>query len=695
MYIIPTVHPAALLRGERPIIDAITADLGKANRVSMYDHSQVENHVIVHPSNPSGLEATVREARAWIARWRSLRCPVAIDVESSSLYYWRCKLYSIGLCGCDGYFTGVAFTLADLHTLPPEAERVMAEDLRQLLLDPDVENLFHNGPYDMPVLRKKGFDIVGPIMDTLSLDHLIQPDVPHDLGWIGHQWLDVEPWKLNHEGRKQAFTKDIIELLVYNNKDAINTAKLRNPLLQEVYDRGMDQRLVAFQMSLVWLATQMELAGIPVNKDKWIAQGQALWSRCEFLRYRMRNYLGWPDFNPDSHDQLREAIYSARFAGSPWNLGLQAKALTEKTNRPATSYDALVHYIQHPFVRDAVEYTEKRSAWGNRYKTAEAAARIESAKKGKYVAPKWADNSEFHKVYEDDGRFHLQWKPHEKMKGTRLATAPNFQNVPEDERWIFEALEGRVFVGADKDQLELRIAACLAGAGDLLAVMRDPKSDPHRWICRQIYDDFDTYSPEDQQRTRNGTKNVEYASLYRAGVDTVHNTILTNKKIPYAVRAGLDRDTVSHIYYALFAPGKGPFHPLSIYHDRNYALAKQLGYLEIPPFGRRRCFPQEIPPYTECANWPIQSTAGEIVADEGVRIQLELLRRYHGTAYIILHLHDALYVECNERDAEDIRDLVNELFGRTILEGPAGPVYLTAKAKISKSLAMEEYRLAA
>lgn len=685
-YIIPTVHPAALYRGERPIIDAILADLAKGGRVSRYDHSQVENHVIVHPSNPSGLETAVREARAWITRWRTNRVPTAVDVESSSLYYWRCRLYSSALCGVDEYFTGVAFTLADFHTLPPEAERILTTDMQGLLADPLVEKIFHNAPYDMSVLRRKGFAVTGPITDTLSLDHLIQPDCPHDLGWIGHQWLDVEPWKVDHEGRKLAFSTDPVELLVYNSKDAINTAKLRNPLLAEIYERGMNQKLISFQMGLSWLATQMGLAGIPVNYGLWRAQGQQLWNRCEFLKHRMRNYLGWPQFEPTNHHQIREVIYGPRWSGAPWNLGLKAKLLTEKTNRPATSYDALVHHIDHPFVRDIIEFTEKRAAWGNRYRTAEDVAERDYAKTGRRHAPKWVDNSEYHKVYEEDGRLHPRWKPHEKMKGSRMGSEPNCQNVPEWERVIFEAPPGRVFVGADKDQLELRVAACLAGAGELLEVMRDPAQDPHRFVCRKIYDDFDTYSPADQKRTRNGTKNVEYASLYRGGVHTVHNTILTNKRIPHSIRAGLSFEMVSYIYHALFRPGTGPFWPLTSYHDRNYAHAQQKGYIEIPPFNRRRFFPQEYPPYTECANWPVQTCGSDIVGKEMIEIQLALLDRYKGSAYIIIHGHDAVYVECEARHAEEVKKLVNEIFGHTTLEGPEGPVYLTAKAKIGRNL---------
>jgi DNA polymerase I-like protein with 3'-5' exonuclease and polymerase domains len=92
------------------------------------------------------------------------------------------------------------------------------------------------------------------------------------------------------------------------------------------------------------------------------------------------------------------------------------------------------------------------------------------------------------------------------------------------------------------------------------------------------------------------------------------------------------------------------------------------------------------PPYTEVANWPIQCLGSDIVGKEMVDIDEELKRQHFKDAHIILHGHDAVYIECRENDAEAICVIVDRLFGHSVVDGPAGPVILTSKAKIGRNL---------
>ena len=151
--------------------------------------------------------------------------------------------------------------------------------------------------------------------------------------------------------------------------------------------------------------------------------------------------------------------------------------------------------------------------------------------------------------------------------------------------------------------------------------------------------------------------------------------------MPPSLRARLTEQEVKRIIRAYF----GRYPEIPAYHDRNYDCASKYGYVETLPFGRRRWFPISPPPYTEIANWPTQTAGSDIVTSEMVLIQYELKKQFRD-AWIILHGHDQVVVECRKNDAENVRDLINELFGRTKIEGPAGPVILTAKAKIGKNL---------
>jgi DNA polymerase-1 len=250
------------------------------------------------------------------------------------------------------------------------------------------------------------------------------------------------------------------------------------------------------------------------------------------------------------------------------------------------------------------------------------------------------------------------------------------------DRAFFEAPPGRVIIGADKDQVELRIMACLAGVSKLLEVMADPNSDPHTWSATQVYgEEFTSKPPAARKLLRNMFKNVVYASIYMAVVDTVWRTIREKKQLDAKLRAAMTHGFVERAYNGYFSQ----FPEIPAFHYGNMAKVEKVGYIENA-FGWRRYFPLYPAPLNDVANWPIQSTATMIVTGEMIQIQQELKQRYHGTAYIILHGHDACYIECNERDAEDITKIVDRIFGRTKLDGPKGSVYLTSKADIGTSL---------
>lgn len=662
-YLIPTVHPAALLRGGHPIADIIRMDLHKAVRLGMSQPVQEENIVVAHPANPAGVQQAVIIAKSWLERWCSLNCPVAVDVETSSLNFYNCRLYSIALSGIDGCNTAVSFTLHDLKTLPWDAEQAMIAATNRILSSPRLAKLFHNAPYDFAVLTRHNMPVIGPIEDTQAYAHIVQPDIPKDLGFIGHTYLDVEPWKLNHEGQKQAYTRDVIELLVYNAKDALNTAKLRAPLLAAIKDRGMSQELCDFQNGMARLAARMELTGLHVDQGIRRRMGLERLARLEELKHRMRAYLNWPEFNPMNKNHAVTALYDRK------HVGLMPTAWTAKTKQPSTKYEDIIEYMEHPFVKDFVEYVESHHAYATMYR--EEPQHKDDPGPGAYT-----------RAICEDGRLHYKCNP-TGQKGSRISTEPNVQNQPPKDRAFFTAPEGRVIVGADKDALELRLAAVLAGVREILDEVARPDGDPHRLAAFNVFGDaFLAKSKEEQKRLRDAVKNVVYASLYRAGVKVVHKTIRKKKFLDAALRASLTLKVVEHIYHSYF----GKYVEIPIYHDRNLHLASTLGYIECPPFGRRRYFPVQPPPFTEVANWQIQTGGSDIVGMQMIQIQEELDKRFHGDASMILHGHDALYIECAERHGEEVKQIVDSIFGHYVLEGPAGPVDLTAKAKIGRSL---------
>lgn len=668
--ILPTVHPAAVLRGGRPISDVIAADLGKAWRISQ-EGPKLEEHILwVLPGNPIGIVKAADEAVRWLRYWRQSSARVGVDVETSALDYFNCKLYSVAVAEAESS-VGVSFTLLDFRTMPLGFEQQLVAELKLLLADEHVEKVFHNAPFDMAVLHRKNLPVRGAIWDTQGMHHLIQPDIPHDLGWVGHTYLDVGPWKLDHESGKMANTKNPVELLIYNAKDALYTAKLVAPLQRAVEARGMSSNLIAWQSAFAQLATDMEIAGLPINRAKRTQMAVALRGKMAKALHDMREYLNWKDFSPMSDAHRREALFGDKYAKPPYNLGLTPSRFTEKQNLPSTGYRSIIDYLEHPFVRAMATYVEARHTYATQYRDGTMVG-----ENGELESP-----GAYERAICEDGRMHCRWKPNT-LASPRFGSEPNAQNQRVADREFIEAPEGRCFVASDKDQLELRIAACRAGVGELLAEMAKPDGDPHTQAARNIYGEaFEARSKDERKMLRNMVKNVVYASLYLAGVMTVWRTIREKKQLDAAIRAAMTLPVVRHIHTSYFMR----YMEFPRWHEADLAFINREGYIEIPPLGRRRYCPVKPAPATEFSNWKVQALGADIVTMEMVQVQDELKRKFRG-ASVVLHGHDQIVVECYEKDAEQVRDLVQRLFGDTPLDGPSGGVRLTAKAKIGKNL---------
>lgn len=721
-WLLPSIHPAAVLHGGRPITDVIAADLAKAIRISERGRPQLEEHInYVIPGNPIGIEKAYENGLKWLEYWNEHASLISVDVETSSLEYFNCRMYSIALAEADSG-VAVAFTGPDFHTLPPHMERGLLAGAAKILANPKITKVYHNSPFDRAVISRKQFKIAGPTMDTVGLAHIIQPDAPKDLGWVGHTYLECEPWKLDHESGKMANTKDPVSLLIYNGRDALYTAYCVEPMVNTIFHRGMSADVIAWQMAFAELSTAMEIRGCPINLPLRRLIGKKLLEELGLTKRKLRQILRWDDFNPMSQDHRIELLYGRKYGSAPWNLGLIPTRFTKKTQAPSTSYKAIIDHMENPVVALLVKYIEGRHTFGTLYREGQpdeeddlavaevegagdddadeeelpdrsagvenffkqvVAAGIEGIKRKRAKVKDKMKPGAFQRAMCEDGRLHCKVNP-TGQTGSRSSTSPNNQNLKEDHRIWMEVKDGRAIIYADKDQLELRLVSVRAGIEALLKVMRDPNGDPHMMSARSVYgEEFDRRPKKDQKNIRKVTKNVMYAGTYLAGWETVWRTCRENKRIDPELRAMMTKELVRFTHAQLF---RKLYRGIGRFHERELQKVCQLGYMEIPPIGWRRYAPIVPPDATEFANWSIQPVGSHIVKMEMCRVEWELQERFHGSAGVFLDGHDSLAVECDLKDAEAVQEIVQRHFGCTRMDGPAGPVDLTATADIGTNL---------
>lgn len=673
-YIIPTVHPAAVRRAEGalPISDVIASDLAKAYRISKTGPQHRETIISVLPNGPVDVRLAYEAACSWMERWLRTKPPVAFDVESSSLDWFRCKFYTTGIAVGGNDNVGLAFPHTDLSKLPEQWENHLLSLKRQILEDPEIPKVFHNAAFDLAVLDTFGYKTQGQIIDTLGLHQMVQPDIPHKLDWIAQTYLDVLSWKADFKedsGYGEAMADKPWELLVYNAKDALYTAQLVAELVEDVKLRGMSTGLMKQHMEYIELSRTMEQLGQPVNILKRRSMGMDLLKR--ILRYKtgMAKFLNWPDFNPMSTKHKMEVLFGPKYARAPFDMGFEP-GKTTKTGQPSTSYKSVIDHLEHPFVAMLAGFSECRSVYATQYREGmdqelrklrllEASPEQMGGLPGDHDADledEFNDEDVLNtiqrqkqKIEKDRnkdsiirggafqraivehpggqwGTMYCSWKMFS-QKTLRAAAQPNSQNrrsnpynpMGEDLSWT-EAPPGYKLVGGDKDQLELRLIAARAGVPNLIRVLNGQiaptdygcmkgKPDPHLFAATEVYGLEDFLSrPAEEQAEIRG---VVKSVEYAGFYLAGWMTVWRTCRENKKIPMNVRMKMTKDVVKAVWTDlFHGVFKEIYEWHTDNLQFVEENGYLEIPS-GRRRWTPERPPPATEYANWGIQCYSGD------------------------------------------------------------------------------------
>ncbi len=264
--LIPTIHPAAILRGGAGIGGAHSPDIAFWNL--MYDAAKVksiaegkdivfrEDDIVVEYTDPKRAEQLMRQMLQEARRERMVACDTETYVDDeqrhSALQPINAKLSAIGFA-TPNWGLSLAW-----NVVTSTCKRLMAA----LLADPAVRVVMHNRIYDRGVCRRHGMPVYGPCDDTMLKHHCAFPGLSHNLQRVGTQYFAITPWK--SEFRQG---KDTIENLCrYNAKDTLVTARLDEPL-DIAMERTKSHRCYEIDLLCSEAAEWMYDAGIPISRE--------------------------------------------------------------------------------------------------------------------------------------------------------------------------------------------------------------------------------------------------------------------------------------------------------------------------------------------------------------------------------------------------------------------------------------------
>ena len=441
-------------------------------------------------------------------------------------------------------------------------------------------------------------------------------------------WLTDEVKRRKTEVKENEKEGKIIELVMPNYSDVPDEIMHPYAALDciltkkvcDIYERSIPESLSeVYEMERKVLVAlyDAERRGIPVDRESAARFEAEAADNCERLHDRAVKLAGISSFNPNSSDQIAEAL---KRRGA--NLKFVSKTSTGKMSMDAENLAA----VDDDLARTVEQF------------------RAEYKLLGTYLRPllheSWEPALRSYKqpFIASDGRIHPNFRQVGARTGRMSCSDPNIQNWPRDDlrlRHLFRAEEGKVLVTCDLDSIELVLFAAFAGDGRLLQAVKGGE-DMHVLAAKMM-------GLTDRQRTggvvesaRQRGKTMNYLQVYGGGVRTIRKTFGVDQN---EARALLDR------YHDAFPEVSG------LQRRIEYTLMDR-GYVKTP-WGRRHRTSDAQKEAYRFVNYLVQGTAADL-------LKASLVSLYDQGVPVIACVHDEIIAECDEADAPEIARMIEK-----------------------------------
>jgi DNA polymerase-1 len=530
----------------------------------------------------------------------------------------RAKIVGLSLCASEG--DSVYVPVGHAYLGAPEQVPLgdALEALRPALADPGIRKVGQNMTYDAILLRRHGAEIAPLGFDTMVGAYLVDPDRgPFDLKtlsrkWLSHDMIEYEEVAGKGKGQVTFDQVPVEEARDYACGDADVAFRLTPLLEKKVRDDGMGKLLDEIEIPLLEVLVELERNGVRIDETHFKAVGREFEKSMTGAMKDVFRSAG-EEFNIDSPKQLQRILFD--------------KLQLNPGKRTKTGFSTDVSVLErlasdHDLPAKILEY------------------RTLAKLKGTYI------DALPGLVNPETGRIHASYHQAVAATGRLSSSDPNLQNIPvrtEEGREIrrgFVPEKGRVFVGADYSQIELRVLAHVSGDERLRQAFREGL-DVHAATAQEIFGGAD----EDRRRR---AKAINFGIIYGMS------------GYGLAQRLGIDQKTAQEyiaLYFSRYPRVKG-------YLEGTLEEARTTGYVKTM-FGRRRYVPdlksrnRIISGAAEriAVNAPIQGSAADLMKLAMIRVS----RRLKGMkTLMILQVHDELVLETPEGEAEAAEKIVRE-----------------------------------
>ena len=354
---------------------------------------------------------------------------VAVDVETPSLKDRR--LLGIGF----------AFSPTDSFYIPFNSPYV--DIAMRVLTDPRVLKVFHNGGFDLAVIKKylhvdtvnytdtiEMARILGlrPALADLTLDllHEIKPPIT-DLIGVG----------------KNAITMDMVpvqDVATRCCQDVQVTWRIHQDIAKYVPIKALE-----LEINLYPIINKIRDRGIKIDQTQLINTMSIVWDNVDWYEA----VCATQGFNPGSTKQFGEYLESQ---------GHGVLRDKETGNFKLAEEDIKEHYVHNVYAQAVLQYRH----WSHQLS--------------------WLKNLNA-KYVQSNGRIHPTLKQTGTVTGRFASTDPNSQNIEPILRNILSVPKGYKAVAKDFSQIELRVMAHLSQDPTMVAIYRDTSRSLHEEVA--------------------------------------------------------------------------------------------------------------------------------------------------------------------------------------------------------------------
>ena len=411
------------------------------------------------------------------------------------------------------------------------------------------------------------------------------------------------------------------QAVFYSSRDADATIRIAPILRGMLKEGGLERVLDDIDLPTLPILMEMMDEGMGVDLDHFKKLSNSCRDDMAKVAEECKSMMGMEvGFNPNSSDQVAKLLYSPR----PGGLGFEPTRRTP-TGDPSTD-DRELKKIDHPVISRILEYRKVL-----KLKTSYADAILRKAvDKGDGKGP----------------RVHCTLRATRTETGRLSAADPNLQAIPvrtDVVRGGFVAGVGRLMVGADYSQIEMRLLAHTTRSPYLLDLFWQGL-DIHTQTASILFGV--NYEEAKDDRYRYPTKRINFGIVYGITAHGLYEGLIEEGVTGW----GMERCEDLLLKYDAMFPEVGQ------YRREQIRLATLNGY--VTDFvGRRRWMPEMVCPVKRiraegeraAGNMPIQSGAQAIIKAAANKLKELRDGGYSPWPFVMLmQIHDELIFEVEE-----------------------------------------------